>query len=267
MLLLVDAGNSRVKWALMERAVLGAAALGQWEASGSVEHEHVGQLTDAWRGRKIARAILTNVAGPSMRDRLEQILLRAIGVKPMPMEWLAASPALAGVRNCYREPQQLGSDRFASAIGGHALFPDRPLIIVTCGTATTIDAVAVDGVFTGGMILPGLQLMASSLAKKTAQLPAVLQQNEPLPPFADNTDGAIASGCMAAQAGAIERAFAGYARLNPGLSVQCIMSGGAAALVERHLEIPCTHVDNLVLIGLQTVALHQQSAGSVPGIR
>ncbi len=157
-----------------------------------------------------------------------------------------------GVHNAYRQPHQLGSDRFASAIGAHALFPATSLIVATCGTATTVDAVTADGVFVGGMILPGLRLMASSLARNTAQLPDVLQQSERLPPFADNTEEAIIGGCIAAQAGAIERAFATHARLNPDEPARLILSGGAAASIAPHLAIPYTHVDNLVLIGLQT---------------
>jgi type III pantothenate kinase len=180
-------------------------------------------------------------------------LSRAVDARPVPIEWFVSLPSLAGVRNGYRQPQQLGSDRFASAIGAHALFPDRTLIIATCGTATTIDAVTADGVFTGGMILPGLNLMASSLARNTAQLPEVLQHSERLAPFADNTEEAIISGCIAAQVGAIERAFA-YVRLGADESAQCIVSGGAAASIASHLAIPYTPVDNLVLIGLQAVA-------------
>lgn len=258
MLLLVDAGNSRIKWALADHATRGAGGLGQWVTSGSVASHQAAQLEDAWRSLNIARAILANVGGQAMRDRLEQILLRTINVKPAPIEWFVSLPSLGAMRNGYRQPQQLGSDRFASALGGRALFPDRPLIIATCGTATTIDAVTADGVFTGGMILPGLSLMASSLAKNTAQLPEVLQQSERLTPFADNTEEAIISGCIMAQAGAIERAFAIYARLNINESIQSIVSGGAAASIAPHLAIPYAYVDNLVLIGLQTVALQHE---------
>jgi type III pantothenate kinase len=259
MLLLVDAGNTRIKWALADLAMPDGAKLGQWRVSGSVTREQVAQLAPAWSDLNITRAILSNVAGPVICESLEQILLRGVGigvgVAPTLIEWFASLPVLAGIRNGYRQPEQLGSDRFASAIGGHALFPHRPLIIATCGTATTIDALAADGFFAGGMIIPGLSLMASSLARNTAQLPEVLRQNEQCPLFADNTEEAIAGGCMAAQVGAIERAFANYSHLTPDESVQCLMSGGAAASIVPHLAIPYAYVDNLVLIGLQTVAL------------
>jgi type III pantothenate kinase len=164
---------------------------------------------------------------------------------------------MGGVRNGYRNPAQLGCDRFAAAIGAHAMYPGRPLIVASCGTATVIDAITADGVFLGGMILPGLGLMAASLANNTAQLPQVVKHIGGGTPFADNTDDAIVSGCVTAQAGAIERAAAAHTRRHG--AVQCIISGGAAMMVAPHLSISCVTVDNIVLIGLQTVAMQQKT--------
>lgn len=252
MLLLIDAGNTRVKWALVANTAGRRQDLGRWVASGMVEHARLHALADAWRGQDIERVLISNVAGPAMRAALEHSLP---ALQPVPLEWFASAPQLAGVRNSYRNPQQLGCDRFASAIGAHALYPGEALIVATCGTATTVDAVTPDGVFLGGMILPGLGLMASSLAKNTAQLPQVAETLSVSEPFADHTDAAIASGCLAAQAGAIERAVAAHARHNTA-GVRCILSGGAAALIAPHLSVPYERIDNLVLIGLHHVAMN-----------
>ena len=102
----------------------------------------------------------------------------------------------------------LGSDRFAAAIGARALAPGQDVVVATCGTATTVDAITLDGRFIGGMILPGLALMAGSLARNTAQLPQVTPGAAPPPLFGANTDDAIISGVPPAQAGAIARAWA-----------------------------------------------------------
>jgi type III pantothenate kinase len=249
-LLLIDAGNTRVKWALVPNR---SSQLGGWTASGLVEHAQLRQLSDAWRGQSIVRVLISNVAGQAMRDALEQVLLGALGMQPVPLEWFASVGQLAGVRNGYRNPGQLGCDRFASAIGAHALFPAQALIVATCGTATTIDAVTAEGVFLGGMILPGLGLMAGALAKNTAQLPQVAENMDVSEPFADHTDAAIVSGCLAAQAGAIERAVAAHGRRQG--AVRCILSGGAAPLIAPHLSAPHDRIDNLVLLGLHTVAM------------
>ena len=255
MLLLVDAGNTRVKWALVPSEKRGAEALGRWAGSGSIERSNALQLGEVWRGQKIVHVLISNVAGGAMRETLEQALLRAMGPKPVPMEWFASLPYLQGVHNGYREPAQLGCDRFAAMIGARALFPGQPLIVATCGTATTIDALTADGLFLGGMILPGLGLMANSLARNTAQLPQIAQYAAAPTAFADNTGEAIISGCIAAQAGAIERAVAEHTGVRERSQVRCIVSGGAAPVIEPCLSVPCERVENLVLIGLHAVAM------------
>lgn len=258
MLLLIDAGNTRVKWAVMEVARLGQAELGHWSVWGSVRKEDACQIADSLKEAAIERVIISNVAGADMRHALERMVLRAVGLKPVPICWFVSEAELAGIRNGYRTPEQLGCDRFAAMIGAHALFPHQSLIVATCGTATTIDALTGEGRFVGGMILPGLGLMATSLANNTAQLPQVPHYNVDERPFADNTNDAIVSGCIAAQAGAIERANAALARGGASMETpQCILSGGAAAMIEPHLKIACRRVDNLVLIGLQAVAAEQ----------
>jgi type III pantothenate kinase len=258
MLLLVDAGNTRVKWAVIDRSKSNQV-LGEWHASGSVARVDAAELVDIWRSFKIGRVLLSNVAGHDMRDELENAVLRALGTKPVPLEWFASCAELGGIRSNYLNPTQLGCDRFATSIGAHALFPNQSLIVATCGTATTIDAIDADGTFVGGMILPGLGLMATSLAKNTAQLPQVALQTSLTQPFADNTDAAIVSGCLAAQAGAIERAVTAHSKAHPDAVISCILAGGAADLIAPHLTIAHQRVDNLVLIGLQTVATYASS--------
>lgn len=249
MLLLIDVGNTNIKWALADAAPL---APGDWRDGGMLAHKDIDQLAESLRGRSISRAILANVAGKAIRERLHH-LLRNLQHESLTIEWFTSVPELAGIRNSYRNPAQLGCDRFAAMIGARALFPGRALIVATCGTATTVDAVSAEGLFVGGMILPGLGLMASSLARNTAHLPQVAQHSLGLNPFALNTTDAIMSGCIAAQTGAIEHA-AGLHTQRAG-SVQCVLSGGAAAAIAPHLSIGHQIVDNLVLIGLHTVAL------------
>ncbi len=261
MLLLVDAGNTRIKWALVDAG----AELGRWSASGSVGHAEVGTLAQTWQGLQFSRALLSNVAGATLRQNLE-VALKVAGLQPEQIAWFASMPQLGGVSNGYHDPAQLGCDRFASLIGAHALFPQQALIVATCGTATTVDALSAEGIFVGGMILPGLGLMASALAKNTAQLPQVthtlslsLSQAQT---FADNTDDAIVAGCLAAQAGAIERAVAAHVQQHA--TVLCVVAGGAAAYIAPQLRVTHKTVDNLVLIGLQVVALQAANLDTEP---
>ncbi|MGV3742753.1 MAG: type III pantothenate kinase [Burkholderiaceae bacterium] len=250
MLLLIDAGNTRIKWAV---AADTSSVAGGWLASGLVAHADAQTLIETWREFHIKRVLISNVAGPEVRATLLQLLQQAQPNEKATIQWFASCAAAAGVRSGYRNPQQLGCDRFASAIGAHTLYPGRALIVATCGTATTVDAIGSDGLFIGGMILPGLGLMAKSLALNTAQLPQVGERIEIVTPFADNTHDAIVSGCIAAQTGAIEHAVGALEKRHG--AVQCILSGGAAAMIAPHLSIPCDRVDNLVLIGLHAVTM------------
>ena len=256
MLLLVDAGNTRIKWALAANDPGTPFVPGQWIDSGAVARTAADQLLAAWQGRQIDRVWISNVAGQATKEALERVIAQTVA--PASIAWFRSSPASGGVRNGYRDPAQLGCDRFAAAIGAHALYPARHLIVATCGTATTVDAVTAEGLFLGGMVLPGLGLMATSLAGNTAQLPQVAHRSDAVSLFADNTDAAIVSGCISAQTGAIERAAEKMSQRYG--SVQCIISGGAATMVAPHLALPVVVVDNLVLIGLQTVAMNQQTS-------
>ena len=118
--------------------------------------------------------------------------------------------------------------------------------MVTAGTATTADVLKGDGTFAGGAILPGLDLMKRSLAHHTAGLPLTRGRFSIQP---RNTADAIETGCLLAQAGAIERMFAA---MEPGAA--CLLAGGAAGRIARHLSIPAQLVDNLVLEGLVRIA-------------
>jgi len=255
MLLLVDVGNTMIKWALADATT---AAPGNWHEAGTIAHKDAAHLRDLIGGKNISRAILSNVAGKAIRERLHH-LLRSIQTAPIALEWFTSVPELAGIRNSYRNPAQLGCDRFAAMIGARALFPAQPLIVATCGTATTVDAVTSDGMFIGGMILPGLGLMASSLARNTAHLPQVAQDSLTFNPFALSTNDAIMNGCIAAQTGAIEHAASLLAQRAG--KVQCVLSGGAAASVAPHLSVSHQIVDNLVLVGLHAVALFGNGVG------
>lgn len=246
-LLLVDAGNTRIKWALASME----APLGAWTRDGAVMHADAAQLAAAWSsiaqaGGAALRVIVANVAGAAIRDTIAALLARCL--PGAAVEWFASVPQRAGVTNGYRNPGQLGCDRFAAAIGAHALAPGKAVIVANCGTATTIDALTADGRFLGGMILPGLGLMASALARNTAQLPQIAQDGKLPAGFADNTDDAILSGILSAQAGAIERAFALHG------AAEVLVSGGASAYVAAALALPLRRIDNIVMIGLHAAA-------------
>lgn len=248
-MLLIDAGNTRIKWAVQQPG----QQAGDWQATGSIAHEAMASLAAQWKPLGIQRCLISNVAGVAVAAQLEQLLLSA-GVPAIGVQWFVSRDKQAGIHNGYRQPAQLGCDRFAALIGAHHLFPNTALLVATCGTATTIDALDAQGNFRGGMILPGLATMARSLAHNTAALPDVAEVKYS-DIFADNTQEAIISGCINAQVGAICRA----AESLHSADVHCVLSGGAATFIAPYLPLPHQQIDNLVLIGLAVSAAEPAS--------
>ena len=253
MLLLIDAGNTRIKWGIPKDETPALESDNHWCHAGAVVTDALSSLRSDWQGLAVKQVVVSNVAGAALRQALLSALHHTFG-EQVEVSWFGSQAQLAGLRNAYRQPEQLGSDRFAAAIGAHALFPGQALIVATCGTATTIDAVSAEGEFVGGMILPGLGVMTAALARNTAQLPHIETAGNSVTAFADNTADAISAGCMQAQVGAIERAVQQYQGQQHG-HVLCVISGGAGSVIASQLAIPHKKVDNLVLIGLHVAAL------------
>ncbi len=244
MILLIDAGNTRIKWRVVEAAAPLVAV-----DEGALAHETVDALaTVRTRHPELRRVFACNVAGAAIGARLSR------ACEGLPLTWLTSSASCTGVRNLYRDPAQLGADRWAALIGARVLHPCASLVVMA-GTATTVDLLTGEGEFLGGLILPGVALMQQALARRTAQLP-LADGRFALQPRC--TVDAIRSGCLQAQAGAIERMFRQIAREPDAL---CLLGGGAADSFAELLEIPLQRVDNLVLTGLGAVAGPAASAG------
>lgn len=78
-----------------------------------------------------------------------------------------------GLKIGYRNPLEVGPDRIANAMAATHLYPDRDLIVIDFGTATTIDVVRAGRSFVGGIILPGVRISMQALEQNTARLPNV----------------------------------------------------------------------------------------------
>lgn len=259
-MLLIDIGNTSIKWACPKPGAVPRYGETPWQHFGIVRHRDMASLKQAWQelhdATPVERVLISNVAGKSISDTLTGFL-KTLPASPE-IRHFVSQASHAGITNTYQNCSQLGCDRFASMIGAHALFPDKPLVVATAGTATTVDSITPDGVFQGGMILPGLGLMAHSLAMNTEQLPEIDRMEEGITPFANHTRAAILAGCLNAQSGAIERAVEAFRKRYD--NVNCLISGGAAKYIVPSLSVPCHIVSNLVLIGLYVSALSSGQA-------
>ena len=166
-------------------------------------------IRDAATARGFARLVARRVRGPidraafcsvvpALTAPIARHVKRTFGVAPQ----ILTADAPHGLKIDYRRPRELGSDRLAAALGARVLFPKSNVIVVDCGTATTVTALRRDGVLAGGAIFPGLSLWADLLAARTAQLPRIA-----LPPsvaaVGRSPREAIASGLYHGHAGAI----------------------------------------------------------------
>lgn len=255
-LLAIDAGNTRLKWAVHDGA--------GWEKKGAVPVADASlseRLQDEWRALPIFRAIVSNVAGDAVGEAI-RLALQALAITPKIVVSLRKQ---CGVVNGYDVPEQLGSDRWAALIGAHATaLPGgraaAARLVIMAGTALTIDALSRDGEFFGGVILPGPALMRAALNHGTALLPAEQGQYEMFPRA---TIDAIAAGAVEACIGAIERI---HARLSArdGAAAVCTLSGGASGLLGPHLKalsLPLNINENLVLDGLLAISVEKNSLG------
>lgn len=236
MILCLDSGNTRLKWAIADQRNL------SWLASGAVPQSDLPALLGALREHPAPTCVAgCNVASALQAHSIEVLL-------GMPVAWLTPSAASCGVRNGYARAEQLGADRWAGLVAARSLHAG-PALVVSAGTATTVDMLSAAGEFVGGVILPGVDLMRQALAQNTANLPWA---DAAYMPFPDNTGSAIVGGVLEAQAGAITRLFA---RLPGESDKMCFISGGAADRITPLLEMPLTRVDDLALRGVLAMTL------------
>ncbi len=200
-ILAVDAGNSRIKWGLADGE--------GWLRRDWLDTANAAHAGDALKGLPLPeRIVISNVAGDGVGTAIRQALA-GYAVTPL---WAQGQEQQCGVRSGYADPAQLGSDRWAGLIAAWHRFK-RACVVVNAGTTMTVDVLSDEGVFLGGVIVPGLDLMRNALSRGTAQLK--LQQGA-FHYFPDNTADAIMSGVVNALTGTIDRMCAYMAEIGQG---------------------------------------------------
>lgn len=246
--LAIDAGNTRIKWAVHDGR--------DWCARGSVpttEHATLAGALASEAGEAgladVARIVVANVAGAAVQAGIAA----AVQQYPAPVHWLAAQAECCGVRSGYADPAQLGCDRWAALIAARQRYRG-PCIVANAGTTLTVDALTAEGVFLGGCIVPGGALMQDALDRNTARL---RKQDGAFAYFPDTTADAIASGTLNALAGVVDRMLS-YLQQAAGQEPVVVMSGGAAEALVPLLAHRVERVEGLVLEGLLHVAWHEK---------
>jgi type III pantothenate kinase len=269
-LLLLDSGNSRLKWALLRepyrrRQPFAARGVMELSALGGRDSQIV-RLFQALRTAGLTPKVYAcNVAGPKVERRLRAAVRRA-GLGSV--RFARSTFAGAGVRNGYREPWRLGADRWVALIGARHEHPDMDLCIVGIGTAMTIDLLDASGRHVGGNIIPGPRLMVESLLTRTAgirrraggwtaigradRVPASAHAVQ-LPLYAHDTRTGLLAGARHACAAAIEHARHAAGQ-ELGRRPRLVLAGGAMEVIAPLLDSPYRREDDLILRGLAVIA-------------
>lgn len=252
LILLVDIGNSRAKWATWT-----GDTLEQQSAA-----DHASQTDADWRSvlraSAATRVVAACVGESGARASLTTATREVLGRDP---EFVVSAAEAAGVRNGYSQPAQLGVDRWLAVIGAYHRHR-RACCVVDAGTALTVDAVDQSGTHQGGYIVPGPRLMIEALLSRTSELAdrwtwTAASDTQDL---ARNTRDAIEQGCLIALARLIDD-VCGRVTKSGGVQPAVVVTGGAAPVLLPWLVPTADHVPELVLQGLARIVTQGTFSG------
>lgn len=253
MLLVIDSGNTRTKWALIDDS--GPNHAGEMLAPEFCLNNALSQSTLPLAAQKASRVLIANVAGELIAQQIKQL------IAPIKPYFVVAQQQVCAVTNQYEQADKLGADRWAALIAAWQM-SQQATLVVNAGTAITIDSLVKSeagskagskALFLGGTILPGFRLMQAALMQNTAQLNV---GEGAYSDFPTNTQNAIQTGCLNAALGAILIQLQQLQKRSD-LSPKIIISGGDASIIFNALitqlkivEKQVMMAENLVLQGL-----------------
>lgn len=249
MMLLIDAGNSLVKWAYASanQAVTleGCCCSKVNDLSQVLENE--------WHDTpRPGRILVANVAGKKVAEAICLATENLWQTKP---EFPLSEEEFCGLTNTYDQPGRLGIDRLLAMLAAYREVRG-PVIVIDCGTAVTVDLVSNHGVFLGGSIMPGLHLACQSLISGTDAIENC-PGNAEINSVARTTDEAVTAGVLLGLVGGIEKVVADQiAHIDAQADV--IITGGDAKRLLDNFSIDVRHRPDLVLEGLSLYAASHQ---------
>jgi type III pantothenate kinase len=249
--LLLDVGNTRLKWGVLDDGAIRRTGHITQE---TIRDQGLAALTTRLP-QQVDTVMVSNVAGTSFATRLSGVLGMHCGCD---VHFARSEASACGLTNGYRQPRRMGVDRWVAMIGAWSEFQSACLVI-DAGTAVTIDAIDEGGTHLGGQILPGVALMTEALSEKTSDIPATrpgsLRRSRGLDMFAGNTEDAVVHGALNAVVGAAERAT--RVLRQDGFDPRLILTGGDASRILGSFDGEPIHRPHLVLQGLARLLEHR----------
>ena len=246
--LLVDAGNSRIKWNVYDTVTQQYTLPPQgvnWR-----DADIAAILQDQWQGLNDIHTVLTaSVAGQAIQEAIQHYTQTHWGVQA---RRITTATQAFGVHNAYKIPEQLGVDRWLAVLAARQLYPTQNVCVVDCGTAITVDTVTKEGQHLGGLIVPGPYLMKTALFQQTHGV-KISHHDVGLSPFTDSTTAGVNHGVLLAAVAFVDRAVADIEQ-QLGEGLMKIISGGDAPLIATHSRHTLQQQPEIVLKGLALYA-------------
>ena len=244
MKLLVDIGNTRVKWACTEGDILYGH-----DGFTYTRDTLAALLASHWRS--LAQPGQVRIASVADTGTTAEVLVYARKTWSLEPRQAVTEKQRAGLTNGYTEVSAMGVDRWLAMLAAWNRYK-RPVCVIDCGTAITVDVILEDGLHAGGFILPGLPLMASSLERQTHGI----QEHREMTPELElgrSTSGCISNGFAFALAGLVDRCAA-IIREEKGVELSFIITGGWAEQALPFLPGQSSHEPHIVLEGLSLIS-------------
>ncbi len=234
----IDVGNTRIKWRLLVNGSVGR------EGAFSHDDMAVEQLSNSISAKAIHRVRVASVVKAEVLSSLVEICRKLWGVKP---EVAEVRQQCAGVEQGYKDLSRLGVDRWLGVLAAYNKY-SKACLVVSCGTAVTIDFVNADGRHLGGYIVPGLNLMRQALFGGTNAVKvesfSVCDSLEP----GRDTQSAVNNGLLLMLLSVIRQSSEQLSA--KGGDFQIVLCGGDGKTVSEYLELEHVCQPALVLDGL-----------------
>ncbi len=248
MLIAVDIGNSSINIGYFMNDILLVQKIDSYPLRNAVEYAAL--FRDFLSQNHIEKKYLSGIISSVVSSHTTVFLTALAGLSDRgKTDVLTVNHTMnSGLTFAVNNPEEMGTDRIADAVGACELYKP-PLMVIDCGTATTITAVDRDARCIGGAIMPGLGLMNEALNKGTAALRKIALE-APVSALGKDTSGCIRSGLFYGTAGAVERILSeieGAAKYE----FKVILTGGYGSLIADFMRRPCEMNPNLTLEGLR----------------
>jgi len=267
--LLIDAGNSSLKWALLDAhpPTFTRYSISKMHSVLYADNSPINVLEDVLSMQLLSdidSVVMVSVLGDDFSRSSKELCTQYA----LELNLVKSTAQFAGITVAYDEPQKLGTDRLVAMVAAYHLANDQACIVVDAGTATTIDAVDAQGRHLGGLILSGLDLCSRSLLENTELLASHSSGNSRLQPFkpklfSSDTKQAIKSGSLYGLAGAIDSICLNMEeeiqnKSKDNKTIKKFICGGSADEMIPYIKTDFIYVEDLVMQGLKIISTLKQ---------